>query len=154
MSNSDLIAAYLAGPDLLRQAVAGMTSEQLRAAPIPGKWSTQQVVCHVADFEPVYADRFKRAIAENEPTVMSGDPDEFAARLAYDKRDVAEELELIAITRRQVGRILATLSEQDFERRAIHSERGPITIRMMLTDITNHIPHHIRFIEEKRRALK
>ncbi|MBM3815331.1 MAG: DUF664 domain-containing protein [Acidimicrobiia bacterium] len=153
MSPAQLIDPYLAGPELLRHAVAGMTEEQLRATPIPGKWSTQQVVCHLADFEPIYADRIKRAIAEDEPTIMSGDPDAFAARLAYDQRNVAEELQLIAVVRKQVGRILATLRPEDFDRRAMHSERGPITIRTMIGDITNHIPHHVRFIEEKRRAL-
>jgi hypothetical protein len=153
MSKSELIDSYLAGPELLRKAVAGMTPQQLRAAPIPGKWSTLQVICHLADFEPIYADRIKRAIADDEPTVMSGDQDTFAARLAYDQRDVEEELNLIEITRNQMGRILRTLRPEDFERRAIHSERGPLTIRAMLTDITKHIPHHVGFIEEKRKAL-
>lgn len=154
MSTADLIANYLAGPNQLKQAVAGMTPEQLRAAPIPGKWSTQQVICHLADFEPVYADRMKRAIADHEPTVMSGDPDSFAARLAYDQRDVSEELELIAVVRGQMGRILKSLRPEDFERRVIHSERGPLALSTLITDITNHIPHHVRFIEEKRNALE
>jgi hypothetical protein len=44
-----LIKQYLAGPDLLRRAIAGMEKEQLLARPIPGKWSTQEVVCHLAD---------------------------------------------------------------------------------------------------------
>ena len=69
----DLIEDYLAGPQLLRQAVAGMSPEQLIARPIPGKWSTLEVVCHLADFEIVCADRIKRVIAENEPTLFGGD---------------------------------------------------------------------------------
>ena len=43
--------------ELLRNAVAGMTREQLVARPVPGRWSTLEVVCHVADFEPILADR-------------------------------------------------------------------------------------------------
>ncbi|MCE9545924.1 MAG: DinB family protein, partial [Planctomycetia bacterium] len=82
MSHAQWIHQYLAGPDMLRESVAGMTPEQLRATPVPGKWSTQQIICHIADFEPVYADRMKRAIASDEPTVMSGDQDAFAAKLA------------------------------------------------------------------------
>ena len=74
---------YLAGPQLLRQAVAGMSPEQFVARPIPGKWSTLEVICHLADFEIVYTDRIKRVIAEDQPTLFGGDPDLFAARLAY-----------------------------------------------------------------------
>jgi uncharacterized damage-inducible protein DinB len=83
-----LIEQYLDGPRQLREAIAGMTDEQMNAAPVPGKWSTRQVICHIADFEPVYADRMKRALAEDEPTIFGGDPDAFAASLAYDQRDI------------------------------------------------------------------
>ena len=67
MDYAQLIDDYLAGPQKLRAAVAGMTAEQLDARPIPGKWSTKQVICHVADYEPVYVDRMKRVIAEEQP---------------------------------------------------------------------------------------
>jgi hypothetical protein len=94
MNHATLIEQYLAGPDLLRRSVGGMTREQLLARPIPGKWSTQEVVCHLADYEPIYADRMKRVIALKEPDLLKGDPGLFAARLAYDQRDVQEELAL------------------------------------------------------------
>ena len=60
MDYAQLIDDYLAGPQKLRAAVAGMAAEQLDAHPIPGKWSTKQVICHIADFGPVYLDRMKR----------------------------------------------------------------------------------------------
>jgi hypothetical protein len=62
MPLAQLIDDYLAGPPLLRQAVAGISREQFIARPIPGKWSTLEVVCHLADFEIVYADRIKRVV--------------------------------------------------------------------------------------------
>ena len=150
---NSLIDAYLAGPRLLRVALQGMTEEQINAAPILGKWSTQQVVCHIADFEPVYADRMKRVLAEENPTMFGGDPDLFATRLAYDARVIEDELLMIEAVRRHMGRIIKTLKPEDFQRKGIHSERGPITLEELLTGITNHIPHHVRFIEEKRAAL-
>ncbi len=39
MNHTTLISEYLAGPQKLRDAIAGMTDEQIAAAPIPGKWS-------------------------------------------------------------------------------------------------------------------
>jgi len=153
MDYAQLIDEYLAGPQKLRAAVAGMTAEQLDARPIPGKWSTKQVICHLADFEPVYVDRMKRVIAENEPTMFSGDPDLFAARLAYDQRDMSVELDFIALARKHMGAILRALKPGDFQRKGIHSEAGPITLEKLLTNIANHIPHHVKFVEEKRAAL-
>jgi hypothetical protein len=147
------IEEYRAGADVLRKAVAGMSKEQLLARPIPGKWSTLEVVCHLADFDIVCADRIKRVIAEDGPMMLNGDPDLFAARLAYHSRDVEEELSLIELVRNQVARILSTLTESDFQRHGIHSEYGPLTLETILMRITSHIPNHVRFIEEKRKAM-
>ena len=144
---------YVSGPARLRTVVAGMTQEQLIAHPIPGKWSTLEVICHLADFEIIGADRIKRIIAEDEPTLFGGDPDGFAKRLAYHQRNAEEELLLIALTRQQVSHILRTLTPDDFQRRGIHSEAGPLTLEAVIRRSTNHIPHHLQFIEEKKRAL-
>jgi hypothetical protein len=153
MNFDNLIEQYLAGPSLLRRAVSGMTREQLLARPIPGKWSTQEVVCHLADYEPIYADRMKRVIALEEPELLKGDPQLFAARLAYDHRDIEEELAIIEWTRKQMARILRALTPADFQRKGGHSRDGVLTLEILLQRITDHIPHHIRFIEEKRRAM-
>jgi hypothetical protein len=148
-----LIDDYLAGPALLRQAVAGMTQEQLVARPVPGKWSTLEVICHLADFEIVGADRIKRVVAEDEPTLFGGDEKIFAVRLAYHQRNAEEELLLIELTRKQVARILRTLKPEDFQRKGIHSEVGPVTLEALVQSRYNHILHHIQFIEEKRKVL-
>jgi hypothetical protein len=92
MDYTQLIDDYLAGPQTLRAAVAGMTVEQLDARPIRGKWTTKQAICHIADFEPVYVDRMKRVIAENEPTLFSGDPNLFATTLADDLGQIRASL--------------------------------------------------------------
>ena len=153
MNYEALIEQYLAGPGLLRGAVAGMTKDQLLARPVPGKWSTQEVVCHLADYEPIYADRMKRVIALEGPELLQGDPGLFAARLAYDRRDVEEELALVELTRKQMAHVLRALRPEDFQRRGLHSRDGALTLAELLQRVTAHIPHHVRFIEEKRRAL-
>lgn len=148
-----LTEAYLAGPATLRRAVAGLTPEQLRARPVPGKWSTLEVVCHLADFDPILADRIKRVIALDNPPLIGADENRFAATLAYHDRDLEEELTLIERTRSQLARILRTLPDEALARIGTHNERGPLTLERLLTVATNHIPHHVAFIAEKRRAL-
>ena len=43
MNHAAMIDEYLAGPQKLRDAIDGMTDEQINAAPIPGKWSTSPI---------------------------------------------------------------------------------------------------------------
>ena len=96
----------------------------------------------------------KRVIALEEPELLKGDPQLFAARLAYDHRDMEEELAIIEWTRRQMVRILRTLTPADFQRRGGHSRDGVLTLEVLLQRITAPVPHHIQFIEEKRRAME
>ena len=153
MSIERLIDDYAAGPERLRQAITGMSDEQLDAKPIPGTWSTRQVVCHVADFEPIYADRMKRVIAEDEPTFFGADPDVFAARLAYEQRNVDDEVQLVESVRGQMVSILRTLAPNGFRRTGNHLEDGPLSLETLLSQITGHIPHHVNFIKAKREKL-
>jgi hypothetical protein len=152
-SISEQIDQYLAGPAALRQAVAGLTAEQARARPIAGKWSTLECICHLADFEPIHADRMKRIIAEERPQLVAGDEQKFAAALCYHTRDLEEELTIIEKTRSQMARILGTLPPGAFQRVGVHTERGPLTLEQVLAITTNHIPHHLKFILEKRQKL-
>jgi len=150
---ASLIEEYLDGPKKLRQAVAGMTREQLTARPIAGKWSTLEVVAHLSDFDPILADRMKRVIAEDNPTLVGADENKFAAELAYHDRDLEEELKIIEVTRSQLARILRKLPEPALQRVGQHNERGPRTLEVLLSTAIGHIPHHVKFIHEKRLAL-
>ena len=154
MTLDELLKHYEKGPDLLNTAIAGVREDQFDQTPVPGKWSIRQVVSHIADFEPVYADRMKRVLVEDNPTMFGGDPDVFAAGLHYDKRNVHEELELIASVRRQMAVILRNTDVEDFQRTGVHSEAGPLTLETLLERITRHVPHHLTFIEAKIAAMR
>ena len=153
MKHDQLINDYAAGSQMLREAVKGMTREQMTARPVAGKWSTLEVVCHIADFEIVGADRIKRVIAEERPTLPDGDENLFAKGLAYHSRELDEELQVIGSIRAQVARILRTLKEEDFARIGNHTAAGPLTLLALVERGANHIKHHVKFVEEKRKAL-
>ncbi len=153
MKYAHLLDEYAAGPDQLAEMIADMTPEQINARPVPGKWSTREVVCHLADFEPIYADRIKRVLVEDKPLLMGGDPDTFAEGLGYDVRNLDNELVLMRSVRQQVREILSSVPEEAFQRVGQHSRDGEISIEVLLKRITGHIPHHVALIEEKKRAL-
>jgi len=147
-----LLKQYAEGPALLRREVAGMTDAQMRARPIPGKWSTLELICHLADCEGLYAERMRRVIADDEPALPAMDPDGWMARLAIDRRDAEEELKLIEAIRAQMVRVLRAMPAAAFERTGVHSADGRLTLATLLKRIANHIPHHAKFIAEKRAA--
>jgi hypothetical protein len=153
---SELADQYVAGAAALRKAVAGMTREQLTARPVPGRWSTLECVCHLADFDPVLVDRMKRIIAlsnQGKPLLIGADENQYLKTLAYSERDVEEELALIELTRKQMARVIRSLKPEQLELVGCHNERGLLTLEKVIQTAINHIPHHLKYIEEKRKAL-
>jgi uncharacterized damage-inducible protein DinB len=152
-ATSRLIEAYLEGPISLRSVVADLSPEQLRAHPVPGKWSVLEVVCHLVDSEQAWCHRMKRVIAEPRPLLIGYDEHRFATSLAYHDRDLEQELALLEGMRKQMACILRTLPEAAWSFTGVHSERGLMTLEDLLRAEAEHIPHHLGFIIEKRRAL-
>jgi hypothetical protein len=149
-----LIEAYQEGPAALRRAVADFSREQLLARPVAGKWSTLEVVCHLVDSEQAWCHRMKRVIAEPKPLLIGYDESRFATALACHDRNLEQELTLLEGMRSQMVLILRTLPDAAWSFTGIHSERGMITLEDMLRAETEHIPHHLAFIMDKRKALK
>jgi hypothetical protein len=98
LTPADLISAYEKGVEELRIAVAGMTGEHLRSRPVAGRWSTLEVVCHVADCEQFFADRLKRTLALDRPLLIGADAFRYPEALRYQDHDLGEELDLVAVT--------------------------------------------------------
>jgi uncharacterized damage-inducible protein DinB len=151
---ADLISAYEKGIEDLRLAVAGMTVEQLRSRLLAGKWSTLEVVCHIADCEQFFADRMKRTLAMDRPLLPGADGFRYPVPLHYQEHDLDEELDLVAVTRRQMARMLRLVVSDAWHRIAVHSESGLVTLRQLLLHATNHLRHHLRFVAEKRAMMR
>ena len=61
MKSRDVIEEYLAAIETVRAAFGDMSRELLFARPVAGKWSSQEVLCHLVDTDlttlSVYAPR-------------------------------------------------------------------------------------------------
>jgi hypothetical protein len=153
LSPDQLIDQYEAGSALLWDVISGMTRKEFCTRVSPGKWSVLEVLCHIADFEVINAERVRRILSEHEPTLFNGEPDDFERALVYEQRDSQEELTLIQAIRSQTGRILRNVPAEAWQRRGAHSTDGPITLRQLIERVTSHIPHHVGFIQQKRITL-
>lgn len=153
LGSAELIAVYAQGIDDLRSAVAGLTTEQGLARPVPGKWSTVECVGHLADTEIFFTDRIVRTIALDRPLLMSADETLYIARLDYQSFDLSEQLALFAALRRHAVGILKAQPPEAWSRTAVHSASGLVTLRQLVLQAIRHLRHHLPYIAEKRAAL-
>ena len=148
-----VIEQYASGGEKLSLAIRGLTNDDLHAVPVPGKWSTHQVVIHLADAEAALADRMKRVIATDNPSLLAWDENKFAANLHYHEQDAQDAVKLVDLTRRQMARVLRKLPDAAFQRVGTHNEAGPLTLEKLVTTANSHLDHHLHFIHEKREKL-
>jgi hypothetical protein len=72
----------------------------------------------------------------------------------YHARDIEEELAVIEATRKKLARIIRGLRPEQLQRTGVHSTRGLVTLEQLIVTATGHIPHHLPFVLEKKKALK
>ncbi|NGQ97262.1 DinB family protein [Brevibacillus sp. SYP-B805] len=149
-----LIAEYGRGYDLLREAIDGLSEEELRFKPAPDKWSIHEILVHVADAEVVGVQRMKKVLAEEKPLLTSFDQDAWANGLTYEQLDREQYLQLFKLLRESMQPILARLTPEQCERVGIHDEAGPLTFRQLLERYVNHVRDHLGQIERVKRACR
>jgi uncharacterized damage-inducible protein DinB len=150
---AEILDRYAAGPELLEYAAQGLSDEMVQARPGPGSWSIAELLAHMADSDVVAADRMKRVIAEEEPSLLAYDENAWIARLQGQEMPPAESLALFRANRVWMSRILARCTPADFARAGIHSESGRKTLADLVVAYVNHLDHHLKYLYGKRANL-
>jgi len=151
---SALLERYRRGPELLAVVLTGVFGEEEDFAPAPGKWSVRQIVAHLADSELVGAHRFRQVIAEDNPTLIAYNQDQWAANLDYARRKPKLSLETFRRLRGENYELLKGLPEAAFARAGNHSARGRMTLLEMVEENAGHAESHARGLQEMREEYK
>jgi len=146
-----LMAQYKDGYRVVSEALLKITPEELDAAPAPGKWTTRQIVHHLADSEMTAAVRFRLLVAEDAPAIKGYDQDRFADRLHYDRPHEAS-LELFRSARASTAELMACLSDAEWQREGTHTEVGRFGLDTWLRIYAPHAHQHAEQIRIARGA--
>ena len=148
-----VIEEYVACGPRLREAVAGLTREDLTARPGPGKWSILELVLHLTDSDAISIDRMKRMLTEGNPPLLYADESAYVEGLCSHEQSLDDALTLFEVGRRQFGRVLRRLPDEAFARGGTHNRRGPVTVGGMVKDYIEHVDYHLKFLYDKRTRL-
>jgi hypothetical protein len=135
-----------AGPAHLREAVRGLSDQQLDTCYRPGGWTVRQVVHHLADSHINSYCRFRLALTETEPAVKAYEEKDWAELADAKTMPVEVSLALLEnLHSRWVG-LVRSLGDADFARTYRHSEMGPVRLDTNLALYSWHSKHHAAHI--------
>lgn len=132
-------------PLQLKEAVKGLTKEQLNTYYRPDGWTLRQVVHHLADSHLNSYIRFKMALTEDEPTIKTYLEDRWAD-LADSQASIEPSINLIEALHTKWVTLFESLSNKDFDRAFRHPELGLVTLNKGLGIYAWHGKHHVAHI--------
>ncbi|MBV9241570.1 MAG: bacillithiol transferase BstA [Acidobacteria bacterium] len=140
------IADIRALPQKMREAVAGLSDEQLDTEYRPEGWTVRQTVHHVADSHANSIIRFKLALTEDEtPTIKPYYEDRWA-ELGDSKLPIDVSLALIDGIHTRWLALMDSMTDADFNKKFIHPETGEWTLDGALALYAWHSKHHTAHI--------
>lgn len=154
-THGGLIARYRRGVENFDRRVFELSDDQLDLAFLPdagvGRWPARVLLGHLADAELLYVHRMRRTIGEDHPVLAVWDENAAIDAGMYHgpAHPIGAFVAVIHTMRRWTSEWLATLSDEQFARIAMHPQRGEMSVRKMLQDLTWHLEHHTKFLNAK-----
>ncbi|OPA81280.1 metal-dependent hydrolase [Paenibacillus selenitireducens] len=137
-------------PVLLREAVSGLTEDQLNTPYRPGGWTIRQVVHHIADSHMNSFIRFKLALTEEVPTIKPYEEARWAELQDSTSTPIDVSLMLIEALHHRFVALLRSLSAEQWERKFIHPDSGEVKLARCAGIYSWHGKHHTAHITSLR----
>jgi hypothetical protein len=140
----DPLPVLEATPGALSRLVGASNEAHLRTRPSPAKWSTAEIVLHLADVEVVVGYRVRTILATNGVPIPAFNQDEWSRR--YDRLSVALALAMHRGLREANLALYRSLTPEEWQRYGVHSERGKETVQHIVNLAAGHDLNHLRQI--------
>lgn len=127
----------------LERLLAGRSSEELRQAAQDGGWGIVEILSHIQDWEEVAHERVRRILEETRPELEDYDDSLWAIEHDYGSQDGHEVLACIAELRRELVERLRPLELASWQRPAILTGEGEITLHWLMQRLMRHDAKHI-----------
>lgn len=148
-----LIAAIEQAPAALRDAVHGLTPQQLDTPYRDGGWTVRQVVHHVPDSHMNAYVRFKLALTENEPTIKPYEEARWAELEDTRSTPIEVSLTLLESLHDRWVRVLKSIQPGQWKRTFNHPEAGNMSLEKSLALYAWHGRHHVAHVTELRKKM-
>ena len=114
--------AFRAGAERIESLVSALARGGLARSYGPGKWTGNQILAHLADAELAIGFRLRQALAEDNYKIQAFDQERWAKRY---------------------GALIRSLKPEDLARPALHPEKGPESVEIIIKLLAGHDLNHL-----------
>jgi hypothetical protein len=148
LGDRDPVASLAETPERYLALVGQWTTEMFERPYAPGKWTTRQVLVHLAQAELMVQPRLRLALTASDYVVQPFEQDEILA-LERDV-DAKTALETYTSLRRFALPFFRSLTPEQLDVRCTHPQMGTLDVRWFLVMLAGHELRHLRQLEQLR----
>ena len=145
-SSTQAIIAFLqAAPGVMHNYVMRYMHENKTSAPRDGGWSMLEILCHLRDCDKdLFIPRAEAILREDRPTLHGVNTEPWVLERDYAGLNIQQVFAEYVENRKNLVSLLLSISADDWNRQAFHTESGPTSLyNVMLYDL-NHDRDHFQ----------
>lgn len=150
---AEWIAEIAAAPARFRDALRGLSDEQLDTPYRDGGWTVRQLAHHVPDSHMNAYVRLKLGLTEDNPVIKPYEEAAWAELGDTRTTPVEVSLTLLEALHERWVNTLRAMSEADWARTVRHPERGLMRLDQLLALYAWHSRHHIAHVTALRERM-
>ena len=143
-----LLEGLESAPVVIERMLRTAESLDWNRRPDAERFSLREVVCHLADWEPIWLERIRRMAEEDNPRLPGYDEGQMAIDRDYAHAEPREQLARFTSGRVALLRYLRSLPSESWSRPGFHSEWNEVTVASVAVLILGHDGYHTKQVAE------
>jgi hypothetical protein len=143
-------------PARIAAPTAGLSPEQLHAAPAPGEWSFNDILAHLRSCAHVWGGGIATILTEDHPTIRAINPRTWVKQTDYHEQDFQTSFYAFAAQRAALLATLEPIAPEQWSRAATVTGAGKAlerTVHFYAQWLAEHERSHVKQIERLARAV-
>lgn len=146
--DGDLLALLDTQHRATQKMLAPLSPEKAKYRYADGKWSTTEVVGHLADTERIFSYRALRFARGDTAPLAGYDEKAYTPAGRFDERSLGDVLSEFTAVRGATLALLRGLSPDAFERSGFADDK-PVSVRALAYIIAGHERHHVNLLKTR-----
>ncbi|OXS55532.1 hypothetical protein B1A99_22685 [Cohnella sp. CIP 111063] len=148
------IENYVRTHDLLQEAIAGLSDEQLVWKASEKSWSVTEVLTHLADHNLIVSFRLREVLAGSEARLPAFSQDEWVAGQRANGGRAADALDVFRALLLYNSLLFRRLSPEDWNKSGVNFKGQTVTVAGIAQAFIDHVHHHLGQIERIKQGEK